>query len=594
MTGKQTFNWRLFAVMYGLIIAAFVARALLNADTMPLIIDTDDAMRLVVVRDFLAGQGWYDNVQHRLNTPFGAELHWSRLADLPVAALVLLFRPFIGAGAETAAAYVLPLLLLGALLLLCGKLSVRLVGPEGLLPALALPALSLSVLGEFAPGRIDHHSLQILLLMTMAWSAVEALARPRFAIVAGLAAATSLALGVEGLPSVAAAILAFGLIWVCNPARADALRGFGLSLGLGTLVHLAVALPPGKWLVPACDAISIVYAGAAAAAGLVFVGLSIVPGLRSTFTRLAAGAGAGGALVLALVALFPDCLRGPYAALDPWLVENWIDKISEALPLWTAVLQDPVYPLAVAVPLALAIGVVGWQALRGRAEDRMQWLVYAVFLLLAVVTMLVQIRASRMATPLAVPAAAWLIVAARHHYLGSRRLGQMAVLLLSWIGAAGIAVAVLVIGVQALVPGGTTAETKQAEVTDRRACVMPEAFAALAAMPAERVMTPIDLGSHMLAFTPHHVVAAPYHRNEAGVKDAFAFFNGPVAGGREVLERRGVSLVVTCDALPEMRGRSDAAEDSFVKLVQRDALPDWIVETTRPGEALRVFAILPR
>ena len=119
-------------------------------------------------------------------------------------------------------------------------------------------------------------------------------------------------------------------------------------------------------------------------------------------------------------------------------------------------------------------------------------------------------------------------------------------------------------------------------------------LAALAAMPPERVMTPIDLGSHLLAFTPHHVVAAPYHRNEAGVRDAFAFFNGPIEAGRDLLERRGVSLVVTCPALPEMRGLEDAAPDSFIRLSETGALPDWIVETSLPGEPLRVYAVLPR
>ena len=55
-----------------------------------------------------------------------------------------------------------------------------------------------------------------------------------------------------------------------------------------------------------------------------------------------------------------------------------------------------------------------------------------------------------------------------------------------------------------------------------------------------------------------------------------------------------MSLVVTCDALPEMRGMADAAPDSFVRLVSSGGLPDWLVETTPPGETLRVFAVLPR
>src|SRR5690606_30052605 len=145
-----------------------------------------------------------------------------------------------------------------------------------------------------------------------------------------------------------------------------------------------------------------------------------------------------------------------------------------------------------------------------------------------------------------------------------------------------------------LLPDAGGTPTQQAGLGDRRQCVMPQAFAALAAIPPERLMTPVDLGSHMLAFTPHHVVAAPYHRDQAGLRDALDFFNGPIDAGREILERRGISLVVTCSALPEMRGRPDAAPDSFVRLAASGELPDWLVRVSPPGETLRVYAVMPR
>src|SRR5215213_9756514 len=51
-------------------------------------LSTDDAMRLVQVRDLLAGQGWFDLTQYRLNPPDGVAMHWSRLIDVPIAALI--------------------------------------------------------------------------------------------------------------------------------------------------------------------------------------------------------------------------------------------------------------------------------------------------------------------------------------------------------------------------------------------------------------------------------------------------------------------------------------------------------------------------
>lgn len=51
-------------------------------------LSTDDAMRLVEVRDLLAGQNWFDLTQYRLNSPNGVVTHWSRLIDLPLAVLI--------------------------------------------------------------------------------------------------------------------------------------------------------------------------------------------------------------------------------------------------------------------------------------------------------------------------------------------------------------------------------------------------------------------------------------------------------------------------------------------------------------------------
>ena len=58
--------------------------------------DTDDNMRISQVRAWLNGQGWYDLRQYKLNPPVGFDIHWSRLVDLPIAGLILVFRPLVG------------------------------------------------------------------------------------------------------------------------------------------------------------------------------------------------------------------------------------------------------------------------------------------------------------------------------------------------------------------------------------------------------------------------------------------------------------------------------------------------------------------
>src|SRR5215204_689872 len=94
--------------------------------------DPDSMMRLVQVRDLLAGQGWFDLVQHRVNPPDGTPMHWSRLVDAPIAAMIVGLRPLLGPeAAERWAVLLWPLV--PALLLLpsAGLIGNRLAGAPG-------------------------------------------------------------------------------------------------------------------------------------------------------------------------------------------------------------------------------------------------------------------------------------------------------------------------------------------------------------------------------------------------------------------------------------------------------------------------------
>ena len=80
--------------------------------------DTDDAVRLVSVRDLLHGASWFDTTLPRIGAPQPLVSHWSRLVDLPIAGLILALRPLLGgATAERWAVAIAPML--PYLLLLC-------------------------------------------------------------------------------------------------------------------------------------------------------------------------------------------------------------------------------------------------------------------------------------------------------------------------------------------------------------------------------------------------------------------------------------------------------------------------------------------
>ena len=583
--GGRVGVWPLL-VFWALAAAAFAAKAWFAAPTTPLILDSDDAMRLTEVHDFLGGQGWFDLVQHRLNTPYGASMHWSRLVDLPEAALLFLLRPFAGEAADTILIYLWPTLLLGPLLWLTAKLALRLGRREAVWPALILPSLSLITLGEFVPGRLDHHSAQILLSLVILYCTIAALERPRFAIGAALAAAAALAIGIEGLPIVAVTAVVFALMWVADERHADAMRDFGLAFACAMALALAQGVAPDDWLLLRIDAISVVYVVAAILCGSAFTALSLLPLPRRPLRLIAASATGAGVAAL-LLWLDPSILKGPYAALDPWLVQNWLSHISEAQSWAQSFAEDPLYPLAVTVPVLVALVYASWNVVR-HPNDRVAWLIVVAFLLVGVLVMLIQIRAGRIVTPLAVAPTAALVATAWRRLVARPGIVPALAAVGSVLVSAGLVVAIVV----ALVPLPT--QPGSGPRGDRRACLQPEAFASLAKLSPQRLMAPIDLGSHLLLFTPHAVVAAPYHRNQQGLLDTLHFFNGPIEDGRAILAARSISLVVVCPAMSELRGTIEHAPDSFVSLFTDGRLPDWLVPQSAPSAVLQVYAVKPR
>ncbi len=553
--------------------------------------DNDDAMRMVVVRDFLAGQGWFDHAQYRMNTPWGGEMHWSRLVDLPIAALVLLARPFAGASAEIVAGFVWPTILLGLLIWLSGRLTLRLVGREGLLPGMLILACSVITFGEFDFGRVDHHSVQIILTQLVVLFSIDALTRPRAALWAGLAMATALAIGTEALPVVVAGMAVFGMIYVLAPSLHAAVRWFGLAFGLGTVAHLVAALPPQLWFSPACDAISIVYATAALGAGAGLVGLTLLP-LRgeSWLPRLLAATVVGGALLALLAALFPGCLAGPYAIVDPWLVEYWLKDIGEAKPVFQVIAEQPIYVLSTTVPALLSLAAALHAVMRTEGTHRAAWLIVLAVLAILVAVAFVQLRSIRITLALTGPACAFWVVLARHRYLQRVSLASVLALVGSWVGFAGFIWAMVAYPV-AMAQAAAAVETGPETELSHKDCLAPGAYAELAAMPRARIMTPLDLGAFILLYTDHEVVGTPYHRNNQQILDTYHFLNHPIGEAKDILDTRGVTLVVTCAPLASMRGLPDAAEDSFVRLNKRGELPAWLEPISAPDSGLTIYSV---
>ncbi|RAI35381.1 hypothetical protein CH338_19365, partial [Rhodoplanes elegans] len=205
------------ALLLGLAWLAVVAQ-LLYADwaaTGRTLGDTDDAMRLVEVRAFLAGQGWFDLHEPRLSPPAGYDSHWSRLIDAGLAGLHVAFATVVSAPlAERLMRTVWPLLWLLPAIAAVAAMAWRIAGREAALAALVLVVAGLPLYSQFHPGRIDHHNVQIALSLAALAAAVWSDRSRAAAALAGGLIGFALAVGLESLPVlvVAAAVPVAGFL----------------------------------------------------------------------------------------------------------------------------------------------------------------------------------------------------------------------------------------------------------------------------------------------------------------------------------------------------------------------------------------------
>lgn len=180
--------------------------------------DPDDAMRLAEVRDWLAGQSWWDVAQHRLNGG-DFQMHWSRLVDLPLALGMAVLDPLLGPVASTRVTMVaVPLLTLLVVMALGAVLTRRVAGGEAAKQSVLLAALSVPLIYQLQPLRIDHHGWQVAAALG---AAVALLERPgaRSGGVAGVCLAALVTISLEGLP-ITAAIVAVALLgWAFDATR---------------------------------------------------------------------------------------------------------------------------------------------------------------------------------------------------------------------------------------------------------------------------------------------------------------------------------------------------------------------------------------
>ncbi len=554
--------------------------------------DPDAMMRLVEVRDLLAGQGWFDLIQYRLDPPGGVLMHWSRFVDAPIAALIIAATPFLGrASAELFAVNVWPLLLAFPFSVALASAAGRLGGEIARYVTLLMIFLSPPVKALFVPGDIDHHNVQAVLIASALMGLVRVDGSRRWPILAGIFAALSLTIGMETLLVVLLAILGLALAWTVNADRWRlGLQWFVGSLMVSTLLAFVATVPSSRWLVPACDALSFAYVipvwvggGAVFALAAMLRGHSDgVPGILMRGGALIAVAFL---LVTIAAVLFPACLAGPYGGIDPAIRPIWLDTVDEARGFMSVLRLQPfrIPPLYLA---PLAAFVLGLLALRQMpAADRPAFAIILSMLGGSLLLGTVQVRAL-MGAQIVASAAVGVVVGTAVKVTSGRNDAWAVIHRWSWLTAAPILWVLVVQPVASLLGRPDDASAEEDVMLDCRSFFGK----VLAAQPPGLIVATSNFGSFLLEATQHSVLAAPYHRGAHGILAVDAIFTG--SDPEATLRASGASYLAVCTGDVELHNMADRAPSGLAAQLIRGGRPTWLAELAS-GSAGTIFSVKP-
>ncbi len=572
-------------------LACLAAVVLISLTSLPLYLrgvgDTDDAVRLVLVRELLTGRPWYHPEILRLQFPAGGLMHWSRLVDGGIAGLDRLLRLGLSpAGAESAARALWPLLWMPCAIAAACVAARRLAGSAGLFVAGLLAAISLPALEQFRLGRIDHHNVQIVLCLVATSSAMTADRNWRVAVVAGLASGLGLAIGTEAIFFHAFIALAFALqLLAGRDGAAPAARAYGLSLAAGMTAAFLLQTPPSRWGVSVCDTVGLNLVVAVAIGGLGLAGAAFAPAGK---VRAALAVAAGAAAALAYALLHPTCLHGPMGDTPP-LIRAYVDQMAEMRPFWEAWQRDHLACDALIAPGLAALAAPVLLARQGRSR-RPEWLLLAALLYAALGLGLLHIRLLSYANWFAIPIVAAAVAEAAAIW---RRLLVPTVLVAALVSPVPATAAIVGLASLAAGPQGAASPVAASPAETGAKCSDHASFGRLRRLPPGLVLADPDLGPFILVETPHAVLAGPYHRLVPGLTETFQLFSEPLDKARGDMAARNIAYVVGC---PDEANKADHAmigSGGLLGALDRRMPPAWLKALSRPDERLQVYAVQP-
>lgn len=562
----------------------------------------DDYMRMVQVFDFLKAPFSSSFEQSRLGVVGSHDLmHWSRLPDIPLALIILIFEPFMGkVQAAYWAATIVPAVLTLILFWFGYNYTRLFVSDRRAILAVILLCLTWPMMRQFVPGRVDHHAYVLLSVLVGYGYIISIYFDPkswRYPVYAGIALGLGLVIAVEALPWIGLAAALGAWFWLIKGEEyliPNLL--FGLSLLVTCIVSFLALRYPWAGFSPACDTLSstlIVFVTAIPVFWCAMIGLART-NINSIGFRFMADAVVGMALVIGLYKIAPSCFFDPYEISDPMVRKIWLSEVNEAKGWFSFLAMQPQLAVSAMMPFVFGIPAVVWGMFRD-PERRVIWSGLLLILICGLILMMFQIRFAEFASLLAVGPIVWGaselffvikgFLTARIKFTRGRRIALSFIFFLCCLG---------------LFLNRFYHEklSPEAHAVAAKECSTVSMAEALNGLPAGRVAAFIDYGPDILFRTDHSVLAAPYHRNEEGILAAYKILTSTSeAEAKGMIVKYRVDYVVACPAHRDYWGQfakedQDGKRHNFALRLLDDDVPNWLTAVAVPdGEPVKIYKV---
>jgi hypothetical protein len=286
--------------------------------------------------------------------------------------------------------------------------------------------------------------------------------------------------------------------------------------------------------------------------------------------------------------LEPACLAGPFGQVAPALKPIWLDQVMETKSILWLGASHPATALSIAAFMGAgsAAQIALWRRQRNAGNGLL-----AAFVALAAVLGCWQIKLLPYACWLAVvPTAVWAAGLSGIGSISAPLVRAAAVVLLSQstLDAAFAA------AIAPLQRSGTHGPSAVVASDPRRPCFLSHNVRRLAGLPAGLVAADVDLGPYIVALTPHRVVAAPYHRLQAGILANQAIMTAEPEEAYRRLAALGVDYVALCTDRRSLAARLASGLRSLRARLLNGSHVDFLHEIPQPAAApVRIWRVHP-